>query len=180
MVMKHCFANALNCALVYPGWTYVEGYALEPLTRMPIHHAWGLDERGRAIELTWRVPGLAYLGVPFAVERADDCSWVGDATVLDDYRRAWPLLRERWQGEPGDVPRSDRLRALAVTLPFSPLFAEAGLPAPPQPLLAGDALGAFRGRSGRLRPGSRRSRGWARMRRWLCWWRRWRVRCSAP
>jgi len=109
-----------------------------------------LDEQGRAIELTWRAPGLAYLGVPFAVERADDCSWVGDATVLDDWRRGWPLLRDRWRGEPGDVPRSDRLRALAVTLPFSDLFVAAGLPAPPRPTLAGSALGAFRAAQARF------------------------------
>lgn len=41
MVESHCFANALNCALVYPGWSYVEGYAMGPLTQVPIHHGWG-------------------------------------------------------------------------------------------------------------------------------------------
>ena len=34
----------------------------------------------------------------FSIEQADDCTWSGDATMLDDYRRRWPLLRQPWIG----------------------------------------------------------------------------------
>ena len=40
-----------------------------------------------------------YQGTPFTVARAYDCSWHGDACVLDDFNRGWPILRERWPGE---------------------------------------------------------------------------------
>ena len=38
--------------------------------------------------------------MPFSAARAHDCTWHGDATVLDDFNRGWPLLREPWAGEP--------------------------------------------------------------------------------
>ena len=83
---KQCFANAIIIA-AHRGWRYVEGYALAVI---PVQHAWVLDHRGRLCEVTWPTPGRAYLGVEFAVERADDATWTGDASVLDDYKRRWP------------------------------------------------------------------------------------------
>ncbi|MFL5313056.1 MAG: hypothetical protein ACJ79H_21700 [Myxococcales bacterium] len=61
-------------------------------------------------------PGAAYVGVRFSVERADDCTWNGDACVIDDRNRDWPLFRERWHGEPADIewPYSPRLEALRL------------------------------------------------------------------
>jgi hypothetical protein len=31
--------------------------------------------------------------------RADDATWYGDGSVLDDYKRRWSLFREPWLGE---------------------------------------------------------------------------------
>lgn len=55
----------------------------------------------------WERIGLTYLGVEFSLERADDCSWYGDGSVLDDWKRDWPIFREPWTGEkpiPGYKP----------------------------------------------------------------------------
>jgi len=95
---KHCFANAIiNC--VRYGWRYVEGYAAPEFCGLPFHHAWNLDRDGRAYDCTWPEVGRAYIGVEFSLGRADDASWNGDASVLDDWHRQWPLLKERWTGE---------------------------------------------------------------------------------
>lgn len=125
-----CYANAIGYAVAF-GWAYVEGYAMVPLTpgssrtvapgvvmRMAagdevVQHAWCVDDAGRPVEVTWPVPGRAYRGVAFAAERADDATWNGDATVLDDFHRGWPLLRREWppDGDPGDVGIDDAARA---------------------------------------------------------------------
>lgn len=98
---KRCYGNSI-AGVVLHGLRYVEGYAIGEVN-MPIHHAWNVDADGRVVDLTWPntrpLRGLAYLGVEFALWRADDCTWNGDATVLDDWVRGWPLLRERWRGE---------------------------------------------------------------------------------
>lgn len=126
-----CFGNAIHAAVLYD-LEYVEGWAVTPGdVGLPVHHAWNTDAAGRLVDVTWtgprastrisgdrayRVfgrPGAAYLGVRFSVERADDCTWNGDATVLDDFARGWPLLRERWHGEPARAwPASERLDIL--------------------------------------------------------------------
>lgn len=108
---RHCFANAIHLAIEH-GFDYVEGFALSVFGQA-VHHAW--NARGaRLVDATWRPMGLAYLGVVFGVERADDCTWNGDATVLDDYARGWPLLRQRWAGEDAAIawPPSERLDAM--------------------------------------------------------------------
>lgn len=107
---KLCFGNAIALALLR-GLGYVEGYAMGPFG-LPIHHAWNVDEEGRLIDVTWSaihdeegrrpIPDSAYLGVRFSLGRADEATWHGDATVLDDYRRDWPILREPWTGEDFD------------------------------------------------------------------------------
>lgn len=127
-----CFANAINASVLY-GLPYVEGFAVgyypghDPAL---IHHGWNLLD-GRVIDTTWcaeavmvdgnwrvKVPfenallPLAYYGVIFRVERADEATWDGGATVLDDPHRGHPILRKFWQGERDDVKWefSERLR----------------------------------------------------------------------
>ena len=84
------------------GLQYVEGYALlslndEPALAMP--HAWVPDAPAGAYEVTTPLPGLAYCGMPFSVERADDTTWWSDASVLDDWKRKHSLLCQPSQGE---------------------------------------------------------------------------------
>ena len=62
---KMCFFNGQILALEQPGLCYVEGVALEPKYRHPIHHGWCITPDGRAVDPTWGKPGLAYCGVPF-------------------------------------------------------------------------------------------------------------------
>jgi hypothetical protein len=107
-----CFGNAF--AVSYSvGGRYVEGYAIPLPFAEPVHHAW-VQLDGRYFELTWPSPGLAYHGVEFRPERADDCTWNGDASVLDDFRRGWPLLQEPWQGEDWEAqwPDNERLQII--------------------------------------------------------------------
>jgi hypothetical protein len=75
-----------------------------------VQHAWCEDQTGCPVEVTWPWPGRAYRGCRFDAGRADDATWDGDANVLDDSYRGWPLLREPWRGEQ-DWEWSDRLRA---------------------------------------------------------------------
>jgi len=111
-----CFDNAIHVAILYE-LPYIEGYALCPLgdEALALHHAWNLDQQGRVIDVTWHPTlGLAYLGVQFSPERADDATWNFDGTILEDAKRRYPLLREPWQGEnPAQVwPHSPRLASI--------------------------------------------------------------------
>ena len=114
---RRCFGNSITQAALR-GWKYVEGYALPEAGRLPVQHAWNLDRSGRLADVTWRNKGVAYLGVEFALGRADDATWNGDADVLDDWRRGWPLFREPWRGE-------DFAREWAFSEPLRLLLAEA-------------------------------------------------------
>ena len=106
---KMCYGNAIWMAEAF-GLSYVEGFAWTGY--FPIHHAWNADADGNLIDVTWRaeegglripMPNSAYLGVRFSVDRADDATWNGDGTVLDDWRRDWPLLRQEWTGEDDSI-----------------------------------------------------------------------------
>lgn len=117
---RMCFGNAIAVAVV-EGLRYVEGFAMHSRIPLPIHHAWNLDADDRPVDVTWApmaaelgLGPVAYLGVEFSVERADDATWNGDANVLDDDQRGWPILRQPWEGEPDDIewPPSDRLTGL--------------------------------------------------------------------
>lgn len=109
-----CYANALCLALADPKLRYVEGYAMMAGGDV-VQHAWNATEGCRLVDSTWMNTGHAYYGVTFAAGRADDATWEGDATVLDDHRRGWPLLRQRWGGETWtgpDVAAVHRLEGL--------------------------------------------------------------------
>lgn len=109
---RACYGNSIYVATVH-GLRYVQGYALHQIAGA-VSHAWVADGAGRAWDVTWPTPGLAYLGVELAVERADDATWFGDADPIDDFNRRWPLLRERWTGsDPYDRsrPPSPAMRA---------------------------------------------------------------------
>ena len=113
---RACFGNAILVAAVY-GLTYVEGYALNEC-RLPIHHAWNADADGNVLDCTWlQYPGSEFFGVEFSVERADDATWNGDASVLDDWKRGFPLFKSPWNGEDYSItwPQSDRLDGLRKT-----------------------------------------------------------------
>jgi hypothetical protein len=115
-VPKCCFGNSIIAAVKY-GLRYVEGFAVANLgirLHLPVHHAWNVDSSGRLYDSTWKPIGLAYFGVEFSVERADDATWNGDASVLNDYQRGNPLFRQRWNGEPHNKkwPRSERLESI--------------------------------------------------------------------
>ena len=108
----HCFGNALCMAGMF-GLRYIEGFTLAP-TGMLLHHGWNATRAGELIDVTWANTGLVYVGVEFSVERADDAMWNGEATVLNDENRNYPIFQQRWQGEDYTLewPYSDRLEAL--------------------------------------------------------------------
>jgi len=101
--IKRCYANALRVAIQH-GLSYVEGYANSII---PVAHAWCTNDNGQLYEVTWPEPGSAYLGVVFSVERAHDATWNGDASVLDDFKRGFPVLAQPWTGEPANFPWPD-------------------------------------------------------------------------
>jgi hypothetical protein len=108
---KQCYGNALVIAATR-GLRYFEGYALTP--QMDAwQHAWNADASG-LIDSTWMNTGLAYLGVEFSLDRADDAIWNRDGCVLEDSDRHRDIYRERWPGETWTLvwPPSPRLDAL--------------------------------------------------------------------
>lgn len=120
---KQCFGNAITAAAGH-ALRYVEGFASNAIIPdLAIHHAWNLEADGTVVDVTWGVYedgwlvapiGIAYCGIEVSVERADDATWNGDASVIDDYHRDWPLLRQPWNGEPDGLewPPSIRLDAI--------------------------------------------------------------------
>ena len=106
---KHGFGNAITLAATF-GMKYVEGVALAP-TGEVILHGWNALPDGELVDCTWGNTGLVYLGVEFSMERADDATWNGDAHVLNDEHRNYPVYQQRWKGEDYSLewPHSDRL-----------------------------------------------------------------------
>lgn len=115
-----CYGSSIIFGARY-GEKYFEGYAIQPMNALHgedvaealIPHAWTVhpDKPHTVRDWTWHVPGSLYVGVEFSLERADDCTWNGDACVLWDDHRGFPIYRQPWQGEPPDLvwPFSDRL-----------------------------------------------------------------------
>jgi hypothetical protein len=110
---RMCFGNSIATAIRY-GLPYVEGYAVGPKVAIGVSHAWNLDAEGRVVDTTWPEPGQAYLGVRFSVARAHDATWNGDACVLDDWKRGYPLMREPWT--PEESPGEFDLEAMAADM----------------------------------------------------------------
>jgi hypothetical protein len=107
-----CYGNAVVEAAMR-GLRYVEGYVVAPDGRI-IPHAWNETPDGQLMDTTWCNTGTAYLGVEFSVERGDDATWNGDACVLDDKHRGYPIFTQPWRGEDYTLewPYSDRLETL--------------------------------------------------------------------
>lgn len=101
---RKCFANSVMVATMKPGFKYIEGYAITEICPFPIHHAWNEDPSGNLIDSTWLNTGTAYCGVEFSVERADEATWDGEASILNDYRRRYPLFKQFWTGEDFSFP----------------------------------------------------------------------------
>jgi hypothetical protein len=108
-----CFGNAMVLAATH-GLGYVEGFVVAPDDGKIILHGWNEDPTGHLVDVTWCNAGVAYLGVRFSVERADDAGWNGDGCVLNDEHRNYPIYQQPWQGEDyaRQWPHSDRLEAL--------------------------------------------------------------------
>jgi len=111
-VQKQCYANAITYG-VLRDLKYIEGFAVAPDGQV-ILHGWNAGPRGELIDVTWANTGLCYFGVEFSIERADDATWNGDAHVLNDENRGYPLFQQRWPGENYSLPwpYSDRLECL--------------------------------------------------------------------
>lgn len=112
---RACYGNAIIAAVLYD-LIYVEGYAWLDMGGggLCFDHAWCTDRAGRLFELTWPAVGVAYYGIEFCVARADEATWDGDACVLWDWRRKYPLLKDPWGGESlfQHWPESPRLEQL--------------------------------------------------------------------
>lgn len=67
---KACFWNALHVAMQRPEYGYTEGFALTADAPAWLHHAWVVDEDGQAIDVTWKTPGLRYVGVTLTLREA--------------------------------------------------------------------------------------------------------------
>jgi hypothetical protein len=109
---KQCYGNAITLAAKYK-LKYVEGVVLTPDGQV-ILHGWNATATNSLVDSTWMNTGLLYLGVEFSVERGDDAAWNGDAHVLNDENRNYPVFQKIWQGEDYTIqwPHSDRLKAL--------------------------------------------------------------------
>jgi hypothetical protein len=85
-----CFRNAF-LTMMRTGLEYAEGYAATG-SKIPVLHAWNADAEGSVIDSTWEPVGSAYFGIilPLSVVRRAKIS------VLDDWERGWPVLRESW------------------------------------------------------------------------------------
>lgn len=69
--LGECFRQARKLALLRPDcFTYVEGYAYSHVDfRIPIQHAWCVDEYGNVVDPTWSKPSAGvFAGVPFREE----------------------------------------------------------------------------------------------------------------
>ena len=110
-VAAQCYGNAISLA-GKADLKYVEGFAMAPNGHV-IAHGWNLDDEG-LVDVTWMNTGLIYIGVEFSLERGDDATWNGDAHVLNDEHRNYPVFQKIWQGEDYSLvwPQSDRVDAL--------------------------------------------------------------------
>lgn len=93
MEQRRCYDNALTVAALH-GLPYIEGFAFSTVG-IPVHHAWNADGDA-ALDVTWPVLGSAYIGVEFPPVDVLEARERG-ATMIDDWQRDWPLLRQPWK-----------------------------------------------------------------------------------
>ena len=92
---KQCYKNAAHTLLHRDDVVYVEGYAIELDTPVPIQHAWLLDQSNKVIDPTWvDSRNCAYFGVPFKGEFVKHVireteSWSGVLADPNFMRREW-------------------------------------------------------------------------------------------
>ena len=98
---QQCHKNAQILSTEHDGLIYCEGFALskDGLTRTL--HSWVTDGQGRAIDNTWKEPGVAYAGVPFKDLFVTMTNLKNKASIslLDDWQNGYPL-----RGELGNQP----------------------------------------------------------------------------
>ncbi|MHB1035000.1 MAG: hypothetical protein ACYC35_15300 [Pirellulales bacterium] len=92
--IQGCHKNAQLLANDHDSLTYCEGYALANSGSLIVVHAWVTDGTGRAIDITWDEPGVAYAGVPFKTPfiRLTCLKNKAHISLLDDWMNAFPLL----------------------------------------------------------------------------------------
>lgn len=110
-VPKGCYGNALTQAILR-GWTYVEGLAIPDIgVPLPMQHAWNVTPEGVLVDNTWDEVGLAYIGVPFSIGRADRVIWGQNETIFENISDRFAIYKNKWQGEDWDkVWRKSQLR----------------------------------------------------------------------
>jgi hypothetical protein len=110
---KSCFGNSILLGTLQ-NLHYIEGVAFQRDISFGFHHAWNVDDKDNLIDNTWLNNGLAYLGVEFAIGRADRATWDDDGTVLDNPRRRFDIYKHPWTGEDfsKDWGRSESLKVL--------------------------------------------------------------------
>jgi hypothetical protein len=91
---QECYKNAQLLAHDRASLTYCEGFALAHSGALPVSHGWVTDSTGRAIDVTWPQPGIAYAGVPFRMSFISRICLKNDAfiSVIDDWQNNFPLL----------------------------------------------------------------------------------------
>ena len=62
---KRCYENAFEVMVEHETLTYCEGFVLTEGLRIPVEHAWCIDEEGNVVDNTLPDPGTAYFGIPF-------------------------------------------------------------------------------------------------------------------
>lgn len=126
--MKHCYYNAIEAvrySLQHPPdihLRYCEGYAVTPLTGIPVPHAWAVTPDGRVLDRTWPDPETcAYYGMTFELEEVERLLEVtrGFYGVLaSEYIIGHPLLETGRlilpEAEVAAAPLKPTLRRLAL------------------------------------------------------------------
>ncbi|HNI35842.1 MAG TPA: hypothetical protein PLV93_10605 [Microthrixaceae bacterium] len=65
---KECFRNAGLAAQEHESLRYAEGFAFPAVVRMPMAHAWLIDEAGEVVDPTWS-DGADYFGIIVPTDR---------------------------------------------------------------------------------------------------------------
>lgn len=111
--IQECHKNAQLAANDRDSLMYCEGFVLSNSGSLPVLHAWVTDGTGKAIDITWDKPGVAYAGVPFKTSFIRLTCLKNDAhiSLLDDWMNGFPLLNDL--GETPEKWLDDRGRGIA-------------------------------------------------------------------